>query len=219
VAGRRIAIGDIHGCDLALRRLIHEIKPNPKDLIITLGDYLDRGPNARGVVDQLLDLPKHCHTVHLLGNHEIMLLNVLDGAIEFEFWLRSGGAETLASYDGSLRNIPQEHLDFFKRCLPYYEMDDCFFVHANYTPTLPLSRQPDFALFWEHLSDHLPERHINGKKAIVGHTPQRDGDVFAVDHLICLDTYCYGGKYLTAMDLDSLQIWQADLHGKTRGEN
>ena len=215
--GRRIAIGDIHGCDLALQRVIDEIQPTAADLIITLGDYLDRGPNSRGVVDQLLELRGRCQTIHLMGNHEIMMLNVLAGDTEFEFWLRSGGSETLASYDGYLDNVSQVHREFFRSCVPYHEMEDLFFVHANYTPSLPLNRQPEFALFWEHLSDHLPAPHISGKKAIVGHTPQRDGRAFVLDHLICLDTYCYGGKYLTAMDLDTQQTWQADIHGTSKG--
>ncbi len=216
MTGRRIAIGDIHGCDLALARVLDDIHPLSEDLFITLGDYVDRGPNSRGVIDRLLSLQTQARTIHLMGNHELMMLSALDNPSEYEFWLRSGGDETLASYDDSLSDIPQSHVEFLHRCVAYHELEDCFFVHANYTAELPLNKQPEYTLFWEHLTMHLPAPHVNGKKAIVGHTPQRDGDVLILPHLICLDTYCYGGRYLSAMDLDSGQIWQADLRGRLR---
>jgi serine/threonine protein phosphatase 1 len=216
MTGRRIAIGDIHGCDVAFARVLAEIQPTAEDLVITLGDYVDRGPNSRRVIEQLLDLQQTARTVHLLGNHEIMMLSALDFPAENAFWLRAGGADTLASYNDSLAEIPKSHVDFLRGCVTFHELEDYFFVHANYTSELPLEKQPDYTLFWEHLTVHLPAPHVSGKKAIVGHTPQRDGNVFAMPHLICLDTYCYGGKYLTALDLDSGTIWQADNRGQLR---
>lgn len=218
MTGRRIAIGDIHGCELALARLLSEIQPSADDLFITLGDHVDRGHNSRGVIEQLLSLQQTARTVHLMGNHEIMMLNVLDNPADFEFWLRNGGEQTLASYEGSTDNVPDTHIEFLRGCIPFHEMEDCFFVHANYSHDLPLDRQPDYTLFWEHLTAHLPAPHVSGKKAYVGHTPQRDGSIFMLPHLICLDTYCYGGQFLTAMDVDTGEVWQADPQGRLRSE-
>src|SRR4029453_4765190 len=72
--GRTIAIGDIHGCAAALGALVAAIEPTADDTLVALGDYVDRGPNSRGVLDELLALAKRCRLVPLLGNHEIMLL-------------------------------------------------------------------------------------------------------------------------------------------------
>ena len=75
--GRTIAIGDIHGCSAALRALIAAIEPTADDTLVPLGDYVDRGPDSRGVIDAVLELEKRCRVVPLLGNHELMLLDAL----------------------------------------------------------------------------------------------------------------------------------------------
>ncbi|MEM7473915.1 MAG: serine/threonine protein phosphatase, partial [Planctomycetota bacterium] len=66
------------------------------------------------------------------------------------------------------------------------------------------------------LTESVPARHCCGKTAIVGHTHDPEAEIFDVGHLICLDTYCYGGGWLTAMDVESGTIWQADMEGETR---
>jgi serine/threonine protein phosphatase 1 len=206
----------MHGCDAALARLLDEIKPQPTDTIVGLGDYVDRGPDSRSIIDRLLRLQETCQTVFLLGNHELMMRSALIDATDSDFWLRSGGAATVESYGNELENIPDSHLAFLNACVPYYEIEDFFFVHANFTPSLTLDRQPDFALFWEHLTAHMPSPHISGKTAVLGHTPQRSGEVLDVDHLICLDTFCCGGGWLTAMDVERRKVWQADRNGEFR---
>jgi serine/threonine protein phosphatase 1 len=216
MSSRTIAIGDIHGCDLALARLLEDISPEPDDLIVTLGDYVDRGPNAPAVLDRLLQLQTECRLEPLLGNHEVMLLAALEDPSEFEFWLGAGGEPTLAAYGSDLGSIPAAHRRFLSICRPYVELDDFIFVHANYTPSLPLECQPEYVLYWEHLTAHLPGRHISGKTAIVGHTPQRNGRILRLDHLICIDTFCYGGGWLTALDVHSNKVWQADKDGESR---
>ena len=98
MAGRTIAIGDIHGCSLALAALLDAIDPNPDDLLVTLGDYIDRGPDSRGVLDQVIALAWRCTLVPLVGNHEEMLLAALEGQSELDYWMKFGGMEALASY-------------------------------------------------------------------------------------------------------------------------
>jgi len=206
----------MHGCDAALARLLDVINPDTSDTIVGLGDYVDRGPDTRSIIDRLLRLQGTCQTVFLLGNHELMMRSALIDATDRDFWLRSGGEATLESYDNDLDSISAPHLSFFDSCVPYYEIEDFFFVHANYTPNLALDRQPDFALFWEHLTAHMPGPHVSGKTAVLGHTPQRSCEVLERRHLICLDTFCYGGGWLTAMDVESRQVWQADMNGELR---
>ena len=213
---RTIAIGDIHGCSQALSRLLGEIRPAADDTIVTLGDYVDRGPDSRGVIDELWNLIEHCELIPLLGNHERMLLDSFNSPDAFDFWWGVGGEETLASYGGSLDQIPSHHNVFLRGLRRYYETDTHFFVHANYAPDLTLEQQPDRLLLWEHIMHTLPPRHNSGKIAIVGHTPQGSGEILDMGYLICLDTYCFGGGWLTAMDVDSGQTWQVNQDGELR---
>jgi serine/threonine protein phosphatase 1 len=213
---RTIAIGDIHGCAAALAAVAAAIKPASRDTLVFLGDYVDRGLDSRGVIEQVLGLANQCRVVPLLGNHEIMLLDALENGAEGAGWLQYGGAETLASYDWAIENIPPRHLDFLKNLRRYHETHTHFFVHANYIADIPLAEQPDYVLFWEHLFASLPGRHENGKTAIVGHTAQRSGEIKDLGHVVCVDTYCHGSGWLTALDVDTGKVWQADKQGRMR---
>ncbi len=214
---RTIAIGDMHGCATALVRLLDEIQPTSKDIVIGIGDYVDRGMESARVIDTLIDLVSQCRFIPLIGNHEIMMYKALQGGKQdFQFWYQHGGSATLASYGGDIQYIPQHHLTFLSHCVRFYETDTHFFVHANYEPDLPLIEQPDEILFWRHVGDYPPGPHISGKIAVVGHTPQTEGDILDLDHLKVIDTYCYGDQWLTAVDVDSGMIWQANNLGKLR---
>src|SRR5258708_2825884 len=95
---RTLAIGDIHGCLRALDALMGEVDPQPDDVIITLGDYVDRGPDSKGVLDRMVALHGQCRCVALKGNHDLMMLAGRDHLEQFNEWLKCGGAQTLASY-------------------------------------------------------------------------------------------------------------------------
>lgn len=215
---RLIAIGDIHGCAAALDALLGAIDLGEGDRLVTLGDYVDRGPDSRGVVDRLLGLEAQGRLISILGNHEEMMLGALRGTYPRQAWLQYGGIQTLDSYGfvGDTSVIPGEHLAFFDRCLDYHEADDFFFTHANYVADEPLASQPAEALRWQSLGEHFPEQHISGKRAIVGHTAQRGGEVLDTPQLWCLDTYCHGGGWLTACDVASGDMWQASADGTLR---
>ena len=215
MADRIIAIGDIHGCAVAFRRLIDELQPSEGDLIVPLGDYVDRGPDSRGVIELLLELEQSCQLIPLMGNHELMMLRALNDLGSLRFWLECGGMATVESYGGGM-DIPEPHLQFLRRCCRYVETEDFIFLHANYDPDLSLEAQPDHLLFWQHVLKDPPGRHISGKKVIVGHTPQSSGEVLDLGHLICIDTYCYGTGWLTALDLANNHMWQANKDGQLR---
>ncbi|MEL6107512.1 MAG: metallophosphoesterase family protein [Planctomycetota bacterium] len=218
MSGRLIAIGDIHGCRDALDALIEAISPQPEDVVVTLGDYIDRGPDSRGVVESLIELGRRTQLVSVLGNHEEMMLEVLRNGAAHHAWLRYGGVDTLDSYDfdGDLNFLPPEHDAFFAALGDYYVSGDYFFTHAAYDPDQPLDQQEVEMLRWYSLTQGIPAPHGSGKTAVVGHTANRDGEVMVTDHLICLDTYCYGGGWLTAMEMNTREVWQANKKGELR---
>ena len=182
-SGRTIAIGDIHGCSTALDVLIAALAPKPEDVIVTLGDFVDRGPDSRGVIDRLIELQGTCRLVPLLGNHEQMLLAAWEGRSDWQFWLKFGGQETLDSYR-ELHNgaeIPACHLDFLRRCRRFFETETHIFAHANPAPNMPMEQQPENDLLWRPLDPDDAAPHYSGKTMVVGHTPQADGRMLDLD--------------------------------------
>lgn len=212
---RTIAIGDLHGYLDAFNALLDAIQPTPDDTIVTLGDYVDRGPDSRGVIERLIQLEGECQLVPLFGNHDQMVLDIADGNSSFFLdWLQFGGETTLASYDcASPTDFPKSHLDFLRRCVPWHETDQNIFVHASYISELPMDQQTAEVLRWDSLRYRLPGPHCSGKKAIVGHTSQKNGSPLHLEYLICIDTWIYGDGYLTALNVDSDQILQVDQTG------
>jgi serine/threonine protein phosphatase 1 len=223
MAGRTIAIGDIHGCSAALRALLEAIDPGPKDTLVTLGDYIDRGPDSKGVLDLLIEVAERCELIPLLGNHEELLLAARLNRQALERWLRCGGAQAVRSY-GWVRGrrralgdlIPADHWQFLASCCAFHETDTHLFLHAAYLPDLPLEAQPGEALRWRVTSASTAMPHCSGKVAVVGHTPQKSGEVLDLGFLVCIDTNCHRGGWLTALDVTSGQTWQADQAGRLR---
>jgi Calcineurin-like phosphoesterase len=215
---RVIAIGDIHGCAIALRAMLKAIAPQSDDTIVILGDCVDRGPDSRGVIEQLLELRKRCRLVPLLGNHEEMMLTHLGGRTQPDNWLLCGGDATLDSYsrvqDESA--VPPEHIEFISSWVDFWETDTHFFAHGAYDPEQSLTSQRWPIWRWHSLRDAVPKPHVSGKTAVVGHTSQKTGEILDFGYLICIDTYCYGGGWLTALNATSGQTWQVDRVGNSR---
>ena len=218
--GRVIAIGDTHGCSQALASVLRALRPSQEDTLVVLGDFIDYGLDSKGVLDLLIDLEGRCRLVPLLGNHEEMLLSARQSRKALEFWLDCGGVATLDSYGFGARitDIPERHWRLLGRCRPFFETDTHQFVHANYLPDVPLAGQPDEVLRWRSLEDSMPGPHVSGKVAVVGHTPQTSGEVLDLRHLLCIDTFIQGGGWLTALDVTTGQVWQADERGRIRCE-
>jgi serine/threonine protein phosphatase 1 len=220
---RTIAIGDVHGCPRPLDALLATIQPRPDDVIVTLGDYVNRGPDSRGVLDRLIELERRCTLIPILGNHDETLLAALAGEPRaLSDLLDMGGGATLASYgarritEADLVRIPPAHRAFLERCRDYHETDTHLFVHAQYDPDMALEEQAWLRLRWESLRDQVPRPHVSGKRAIVGHTSQKTGEILNLGHLVCIDTYCYGGGWLTALDVDTDEFRQVNCRGEPR---
>lgn len=217
---RVLAIGDIHGCYTALETLCNSVPIRPDDLVVTLGDYVSRGPNTREVLDWLIARHANGGLVPLQGNHESMMLSARSGGAFLNQWAYSGGETTVQSYappdrPATIDDIPLAHWDFLDDvCRPFYETDTHFFVHANADAALPLQMQPDYMLYWQHFDD--PPPHRSGKIMVCGHTPQRSGRPRNIGHAICIDTHVYGGGWLTCLDVLTNQCWQANERGETR---
>jgi serine/threonine protein phosphatase 1 len=217
---RTIAIGDIHGCLAALETLLAAIRPQADDRLVLLGDYVDRGPDSRGVIERLLQLQRQCHLVPILGNHDELMLKVYDGQRQLYIdWLLFGGQATMDSYGlEEPGEIAAAHIEFLRSCPLFYESDSHIFVHGNYYAEAPLEAQPAKTLLWESLKVRQPGPHCSGKLAIVGHTSQKNGEILDLGYLKCIDTCCYGQGWLTALDVHSGQVWQAGKGGSMRGE-
>jgi serine/threonine protein phosphatase 1 len=153
--------------------------------------------------------------IALRGNHEVMLMGVLFGGLDSDWWTKSGGHSTVASYGGSLERVPQAHLDFLRSLRSHHETENEIFIHAGYNPACPIELTDDAYRYWNHPTS-WPGPHCSGKRVYVGHTPQPNGEVLNLGHVVCIDTYCFGGGWLTAMDIDSQHILQASKHGHLR---
>jgi serine/threonine protein phosphatase 1 len=160
----------------------------------------------------------------LLGDHDEMLLESMLDPERLERWLRNGGTETLISYgwepSGSApileQLIPASHLDLLKAARPYFETDDHIFLHAGYVPELSMADQPALALRRRVCQSDTAKPHCSGKTVIAGHTAQRSGDILDLGFVKCIDTNCVRGGWLTALDVTTNTIWQANQRGQTR---
>ena len=218
-AHRLFAIGDIHGCVDELAAMMEAIAPRPGDTVVFVGDYIDRGPCSREVIDYLLNLRQGAaELVFLKGNHEDMLLSFLGFPGHYgESFVFNGGAQTLASYglrepahspaphsiDGLL---PAGHLDFIQSLRDLYLRPPYLFVHAGVVPSVPLDEQNVEDLLWIR-NEFIFYPHQLGATVIFGHTPMRTV-MTDLPYKIGIDTgLVYGGK-LSCIELNEGLLYQ-----------
>lgn len=229
------AIGDIHGRRRALDRLLDQLPLQDEDTLVFLGDYVDRGPDSRGVIERLLALQRERgeRCVCLLGNHEDMMLDhwrrtrgpwanlieVPHGIVNVPvygpgFWLRAGGEATLASYSDG---IPDEHIAFLAGLRLRYDRDGYTFVHAGLRARGDTPRADMLwgaSGFWADLDPlcgrlllKLPDRPAPERTVVVGHTVFNRPLVGP--GYIGIDTGCGFGGPLTAVRLPEMEFYQA----------
>jgi len=216
---RTLAIGDIHGSFITLSTLLNALDIQPTDRLVFLGDYIDRGPDSKKVLDLLTQPEAPDSRVFLRGNHEAMILDARESFLQADIWQSYGGLETAFSYGANYSRdwasaIPDNHWAFIENTLPFYETANHIFVHACLDPDLDLCDQPAWLLYWETL-DKM-QRHKSGKRIICGHTPQRSGKIAELGYAICIDTGSASGGWLTGLDVDSGHYWQTNERGDTR---
>lgn len=198
---RYIVITDIHGEREKLDSVLSQIEMRPDDVFVFMGDYIDRGPDSRGVVDRIIELGETHKCVYLMGSHEYALLHAkTDDYYQFLFD-NYGGSATVRSY-GSFENIFKVHGDFFRNLKFYYLTDKYLFVHAGINPDYPLEEQDETDLVYIR-SKFIYSKHKLPQKIIFGHT-EFDAPLVQNDK-ICIDLGCgkYPDAHLCALILDN----------------
>jgi len=216
---RNYVIGDIHGCLDELRHLIKGLPLEVGDRLVFLGDYIDRGPNSRGVVSYLLELKDYgpaLDLVFLKGNHEDMLLSYLGLPGNYgDMFFYNGGKETFASYGLSsshltahdaLSAIPPAHLEFYQSLIDYYIMGDILCVHAGIHPLKPLEEQTAIEVLWIR-DQFIYSAHPLPYTVLFGHTPQKEV-YFHLPYKIGLDTGLVYGHKLSCLETEEKVLYQ-----------
>lgn len=205
------AIGDVHGCADELEELLGMLPLGDDSTVVMLGDYIDRGPYSRRVLEILMEAKRKHRMVTLSGNHEEMLREFLDGtnAQRVARFILNGGSSTLADFanDQGEWVIPKTHVQFLEELQLWHETDDHFFVHAG-VPDMALKeldpvRDRDEVLWIRRAFIGNPRRWE--KRIVHGHTPVNAVEVSATR--INVDTACAYGGFLTAIELPSHRIY------------
>lgn len=191
--GRYIAITDIHGELEKLNNVIAKIDLQQDDTFVFLGDYIDRGPDSKGVVERVIELSEKYNCICLIGSHEYALLHAKqDEYYNYLFW-NYGGPQTVESYGGRFENILKTHGNFFKSLKFYHLTKDYLFVHAGINPRYSLEEQDETDLVYIR-SAFYNSKHNLPQKVIFGHT--EFSEPLIQDDKICIDLGC--GKYKNA---------------------
>lgn len=197
------AIGDIHGCVDQLAQLLDDCRRFAKGqptTFVFLGDYIDRGPDSRGVIQTIMDTQAADpdRVFALAGNHEDLLLASLTSHDAIGRWLANSGGATLRSHGvTSPKDLPVEHLAWIRNLPTHYDDGQRFFVHAGIRPGIPLDQQTREDKLWIR-EPFLSADADHGRLIVHGHTPQRDGKPDIHPNRVNVDTGAVFGRKLTA---------------------
>lgn len=200
------AIGDVHGCLFELKLLLGFIDEmlKPGDEVVFIGDYIDRGPDSKGVVDLIINRQKNHpnKTIALKGNHEDMMIEGMSG------WIMNGGATTIESYGIPWIDLPHywskfpdNHKEFYTNLPLFYQNGKYVFVHAGIDPGLSLENQTEQCMLWERQFVGYRGEYVDGYTVVYGHTPLER--VIERPHQFGIDTACVFGGKLTALVIDT----------------
>jgi len=215
--GRVFAIGDIHGCAGELDALLGGLELATGDTLVFVGDYIDRGPDSRAVVDMMLEIQGRSDvgSVFLKGNHEDMCLAYLGRPGHWgEAWLSNGGRHALVSYGlhpeappgDVLDKLPEGHLRFLEGLVTSHTMGSWLIVHAGVRPDRKWSEQEEEDLLWIR-EDFIRRPHGLPQTVVFGHTPQR-AVLVDLPYKVGIDTGCVYGGMLTAFELGAREVIQ-----------
>ena len=219
---RIYAIGDIHGRADLLTQLFSKIDADlaansvARHIHVFLGDYIDRGPSSREVIDHLIDRSHTRESIFLMGNHELILCDFLKQPAVLKYWRRYGGLDTLTSYgievpdnadlnqfaalSAALQSaMPARHCRFLEQLKPSFECGGYFFVHAGVRPGVPLEDQRVDDLLWIR-DPFLQFKGDLGKVVVHGHTPTAEPEIHI--NRINIDTGAYATGRLACLILE-----------------
>ena len=218
-------IGDIHGCLAEVRYLIEQLPLEQSDRLVFLGDYIDRGPDSKGVVSYLLELRKQgkIETVFLKGNHEDMFLDYLGfSGNHADVFLNNGGQATLASYGipepsfagaGIVTQLPRAHLDFYHSLETFCVVEPYLCVHAGIQPLKKLEEQTAAEMYWIR-GEFIRNPHKLPFTVLFGHSPHKEV-LFDLPYKIGLDTGLVYGNKLSCFGIEEKMLYQIKRGNKT----
>ncbi|MFC4618693.1 metallophosphoesterase family protein [Camelliibacillus cellulosilyticus] len=223
---RILVMSDIHGEYEKFEKLLKETAYNPsEDQLILLGDYVDRGPDARAVVEKVKEL-KAQGAIALKGNHEDMMEKAFADPTRINHWFINGGMETLKSYGYTFetdKDIEQwvsepliknetieAHLAFINELGHFHETEDTIFVHGGVHPDTPVSETDPHILMW--IRDEFHKGYKGEKTVVFGHTPTEafhdSFDIYFGDNnIIGIDGGCVYGGQLNSLELPSKKVY------------
>ena len=198
------AFGDVHGCldplQKLLARCLDELSGRTATLVF-LGDYIDRGPNSKDVIQLLMDLQRNesrLQVICLTGNHESMALSVAKGSLAQAYWMSFGGAATLRSYGvKQAKELPKQHLGWLQSLPTRFDDGLRLFVHAGIRPDSSLDRQSEDDLLWIR-EPFLSSTADHGRLIVHGHTPTKNFLPDLRPNRLNLDSGAVFGGSLTA---------------------
>ena len=212
---KKYAISDIHGCNITLHALLEKLNLQPEDELYFLGDYIDRGPNSKGVIDTILDLKAQGFKVEcLIGNHEdAMLKSRFDYSIRSNWISTWGGKEALQSFDAWLDKIPDKYWDFMENLKPYLEVDDYILVHAGLNFRAKEPFEDEYSMMWiRDWYGKIDYKWLGRRMVIHGHTPTKKQDIEAMaaavnsSHFLDIDAGCFCYGWLCAFELTEQKL-------------
>lgn len=199
---RYLVVSDIHGEIDKLESILDEASyDSDKDQLILLGDYIDRGPDSKAVIDKVKELVENDGAVAIKGNHDDMFIRSQYEAEATELWKINGASSTLNSYQGKKEELEEDQQWMEENLELYHETDDYIFVHAGLEPETPIKEQEQDTMLWTRHTDRIGL----GKTVVHGHTPVKD--ITYYEDQIDIDTgAAYGGK-LTLLELPTHEVY------------
>lgn len=230
---RRYVIGDIHGCYFTLLDLINKLSIEKGDKLIFLGDYIDRGPHSKRVIDYIMSI-EGPDVITLMGNHERMCVDANRGSGYWgQTWMNNGGGITVDSYDerteeekvrpsllypelqdewrAKLPRVSEEHIQWMESLPVFYEDDDFFYCHAGIDPDYSFDDQIEDDLLWIR-NRFLKSENVWPKKIVFGHTPMQKVQI--KENKIGVDTGACYGNMLSAICLDTMTVYSVPHNDK-----
>ncbi len=209
--GNLFSIGDIHGQRPMLDLMIDRVPFQKDDEIVFIGDFIDRGPDSRGVVDAVLEFRlKFSNTTCLRGNHEDIFLDYIKGEDRYDpgLFTMNGGYATLESYGIDPREgppkLPPLHMEFFEELKFIHETGGFIFVHAGFRPGVPIEEQTERDMLWIR-NDFFESNGDFGRPVVFGHTPMREISN-KLPKWLGIDTGAAFGNMLTCVQLAEEKI-------------